>query len=100
METRNHADNLAYTVEKTLREVGDKIPADLRGEVEGKVAALRSALQSGDAYQVKGAIGELEAVLQRAGQAVYSHAGTGAYPGGEPQGGDGSGTIDGEFREV
>jgi len=100
VETRNHADNLAYTAEKTLREVGDKIPADLRGEAEGRVAALRSALQSGDAYQVKGAMEELEAALQRAGQAVYSHAGTGAYPGGEHQGGDGSGTIDGEFREV
>ena len=100
VETRNHADNLAYTAEKTLREVGDKIPADLRDEAEGKVAVLRSALQSGDAYQVKGAMEELEAVLQRAGQAVYSHAGTGAYPGGEHQGGDGSGTIDGEFREV
>ncbi|MEE8174669.1 MAG: molecular chaperone DnaK, partial [Dehalococcoidia bacterium] len=100
VETRNHADNLAYTAEKTLREVGDKMPADLRGEAEGRVAALRSALQSGDAYQVKGAMEELEAVLQRAGQAVYSHAGTGAYPGGEHQGGDGSGTIDGEFREV
>ena len=100
VETKNHADNLAYTAEKTLREVGDKIPADLRDEAEGKVAALRSSLQSGDAYQVKGAMEELEAVLQRAGQAVYSHAGTGAYPGGEHQGGDGSGTIDGEFREV
>jgi molecular chaperone DnaK len=100
METRNHADNLAYSAEKTLREVGDKMPADLRVEAEGKVAELRSALQSGAGYQVKGAMEELEAVLQRAGQAVYSHAGTGTHAGGVSQGGDGGGTIDGEFREV
>jgi molecular chaperone DnaK len=100
VETRNHADNLAYTTEKTLREVGDRVPADLRSEAEGKVAALRSALQSGDTYQVKRAMEELEAVLQRVGQAVYSHAGTGAPPGGEHQDTDGGGTVEGEFREV
>jgi molecular chaperone DnaK len=100
VETRNHADSLAYTTEKTLREVGDKLPADLRSEAEGNVAALRSALQSGDTYQVKRVMEELEAVLQRVGQAVYSHAGTGAHPGGEHQGDDGGGTVEGEFREV
>jgi len=100
VETRNHADNLAYTTEKTLREVGDRVPADLRSEAEGKVAALRSALQSGDTYQVKRAMEELEAVLQRVGQAVYSHAGTGAHPDGEHQDTDGGGTVEGEFREV
>ncbi len=100
VETRNRADNLAYTTEKTLREVGDRVPADLRSEAEGKVAALRSALQSGDTYQVKRAMEELEAVLQRVGQAVYSHAGTGAPPGGEHQDTDGGGTVEGEFREV
>jgi molecular chaperone DnaK len=100
VETRNRADNLAYTTEKTLREVGDRVPADLRSEAEGKVAAVRSALQSGDTYQVKRAMEELEAVLQRVGQAVYSHAGTGAPPGGEHQDTDGGGTVEGEFREV
>jgi molecular chaperone DnaK len=102
VETRNHADNLAYTTEKTLREVGDRVPADLRSEAEGKVAALRSTLQSGDTYQVKRAMEELEAVLQRVGQAVYSHAGTGANPGGGHghQDTDGGGTVEGEFREV
>jgi len=100
VETRNHADNLAYTTEKTLREVGDRLQPELRSEAEGKVAALRSALQSADTYQVKRAMEELEAVLQRVGQAVYSHAGSGAYPGGEHPGGDGEGTVEGEFREV
>ncbi len=100
IETRNRADNLVYTTEKTLREVGDRLPAELRGDVEGKIAAVRSALQSGDTYQIRRAMEELEAVLQRVGQAVYSHAGTGACSGGEHQGDDGGGTMEGEFREV
>jgi molecular chaperone DnaK len=115
IDARNHADNLAYTTEKTLREAGDRIPADIRAEAEGKVAALRSVLQSGDAFQIKQAAEELEAVMQRIGQAVYSQsgAGTGAgegyqtggqeggeYQGGENQEGSDADTVEGEFREV
>ena len=107
IDTRNHADNLVYTTERTLREVGDKVPADIRTEAEGKMAALRSALQSADISQIKGAVEELEAVLQRVGQEVYSHAGStgaeagsGYQDGGEHQEGDDGGTVEGEFREV
>ena len=100
IETKNHADNLAYQAEKTLQEVGDKLPPDMKSEAEGKVAAVRSAVQSGDTQQVKTAMQELEAVLQRIGQEVYSHAGAGAQPGADSAGGDGSGAVDAEFREV
>jgi molecular chaperone DnaK len=103
VETKNHADNLAYQTEKTLREAGDRVPPDLRSEAEGKVAAVRSAVQSGDTGQVKQAMEELEAVMQRVGQEVYSYAGAGAPTGGEYPGGDGGdsgGTVEGEFREV
>jgi molecular chaperone DnaK len=100
VETRNHADNLAYTSEKTLRDVGDRLPPELRSEAEGKLAALRSAIQSAGSGQVKRAMEELESVLQRVGQEVYSHAGAGAYPGGEHPTGDGDGAVEGEFREV
>jgi molecular chaperone DnaK len=100
VETKNHADNTAYTTEKTLREIGDRLPPELRSEAEGKVAAVRSAIQSGDTYQVKTAVEELEATMQRVGQEVYSYAGAGAHPDSEPHGDDGSGTVEGEFREV
>ena len=100
MEVKNHADNLVYTTEKSLREIGDRLPPELKSEAEGKVAAVHSAIQSGGTDQVKRAMEELEAVMQRIGQEVYSHAGVGADPGGEYQGGDGSGTVEGEFREV
>ena len=105
VETRNHADNMAYTTEKTLREVGERLPPELRSEAEGKVAALRSAIQSADINQVKRSMEELEAILQRVGQEVYSHAGAGAqhdgeYQGDGYQGADDTGAVEGEFREL
>jgi molecular chaperone DnaK len=100
---KNHADNLVYNAERNLRELGDKMPADIKGEVEGKIAALRSAMQNTDADYINRAVSDLEQSLQKIGQAVYGQAGTGANAGGsEQQHGDGSGSgpIDGEFREV
>jgi molecular chaperone DnaK len=112
IETKNHADNLVYHAEKNLRELGDKVPADLRTEVEGKVNALRSAMQNTDTGYIKSSMAELEASLQKIGQAVYSQAGAASgQPGGQQTGdnnqpgqeqqqtGD-SDTIEGEFREV
>ncbi|HVB97143.1 MAG TPA: molecular chaperone DnaK [Chloroflexota bacterium] len=106
IELRNNADSLAYTAEKTLSEYGDKVPADLKSEVEGKVAAVRSALQSGDVNQIRSSSNDLSAALQRIGQSVYGQAGAagaGPQPGGQggPEGPGGpEGTVEGEFREV
>lgn len=115
VEARNTADTMAYTAERTLREQGDKIPADIKVEVEGKIAAVRSALSGQDAEQMKRAAGELSQAMQKMGQAVYQQAGAGAGagpgagpgPGGAPPppggGGPGkgdAGTVEGEFREV
>ncbi len=103
VDTKNHADNLAYQTEKTLNEMGDRIPADLKSEAEGKVAAIRSAIQSAGTDQIKRAVEELEATMQRIGQEVYSGAGVGASgcEGGtcNSQPCDDS-TVEGEFREV
>ncbi len=97
VETRNRADMLIYTAEKTLREHGERVPPELKSEVEGKIAAVRSAFQSGDAYQVGRAVEELEAALQRVGQAVYSQAAAGATAG---DGQDPDPTVEGDFREI
>jgi len=102
-ETRNIADTMAYNAEKTMREQGDKIPPDLRSEVEGKIAQVRSALQGSDTQQIKRSLEELQASLQKVGTAVYSQAGAGqAGPSGEGQPGGPSpdGTVEGEFREL
>jgi molecular chaperone DnaK len=106
IELRNVADNTAYQAEKTLRENADKIPEDLKSEVEGKVAAVRSALQSGDGSTIQSAVGELGEAMQRIGQAVYGAQGAGANgqsEAGPEQQGEGpaeEGTVEGEFREV
>ena len=98
VETRNAADSLAYTAEKTVREHGDKLPADVKQEIEGKTAALRSALQSQDVSGIKSAMQSLSDTIQKAGSAVY-----GQQPGPSETGGPETpdeGTVEGEFREV
>jgi molecular chaperone DnaK len=107
VETRNTADTLAYTAEKTLREQKDKIPADLNKETEDKIAALRSALQGSDLEAIRKASQELNDTMQKIGSAVYQQQpppGTEPPPPGEetPPSKEGSdeGTVEGEFREV
>jgi len=104
IETRNLADSLAYNAEKTLREHADKIPADLKSEVEGKVSQLRSALQSNDIQRIRRAMEELQVSLQRIGSTVYSQAGRGqSGPQGRQEGKrppEDGGTVEGEYREV
>ncbi len=107
IETKNQADSLAYSAERTLLEQGDKVPAELRSEIEGKVAAVRSAMQGGEVSYIRRTMEDLSAALQRVGEAVYRQSG-GPTPGGETggqqgpggKGGPDEGTVEGEFREV
>ena len=114
VQTRNNAENLAYTAEKTVQDNAENIPEELKTEVEGKVAAVRSALQNNDIARIEATVNELQESLQKVGQAVYSQSQAGATPGDatsddEPPsapGADGSkskdddNTVEGEFREV
>jgi len=111
IETRNAADSLAYTAEKTLREQKDKIPSDLNQEVEDKVAAVRSALQGSDVEAIRQATQELNNAMQKIGAAIYGQQQQPPPPGAEPpppegeappgkEGGEEEGTVEGEFREV
>ncbi|MDI6857310.1 MAG: molecular chaperone DnaK [Dehalococcoidia bacterium] len=102
IETRNMADSLAYNAEKILREQAERIPADIKSEVEGKVAAVRNALQSGGIDQIRSAMNELSEAMQKIGAAAYGGAAGAETP---PGGGEGApppeeGTVEGEFREV
>ena len=104
IETRNAADTLAYTAEKTLREQKDKIPSDLNQEVESKVQAVRSALQGTDTDAIRQATQELSETMQKIGAAVYGQQPPppgGEAPGEEtPPGKEEEGTVEGEFHEV
>ena len=108
VETKNVAEATVYSAEKTIREYGDKIPADLKSEVEGKIAAVRSALQGTDMNYMKSALQALNDSMQKIGAAVYQRS-TPPPPGGDAGGTGGDtpppppkdeGTVEGEFREV
>ena len=79
VQTRNNAENAAYAAEKMLNDNADAIPEDLKSEVQGKIAAVRSALQNNDIARIETTLNELQESLQKVGQAVYSQ--TGAGPG-------------------
>ena len=101
VETRNAADTLAYTAEKTLREQGDKVPAELKQQTEEKIANVRSALQGSDIAEVQRTMQELSGALQQVGAAVYqAPPGAEAPPGEEEPPKTDEGTVEGEFREV
>jgi molecular chaperone DnaK len=103
VETRNQADTLAYTAEKTLRDNKDKVPAELNQEIEGKIKSVRTALQGTDVSALRQATDDLNAAMQKVGSAVYGQQ---PPPGGQqpppppPPGKGGEGTVEGEFREV
>ena len=75
IQTRNNA-----AVQMTW-DNADNIPEDLKGEVEGKVATVCSALQNDDIARVETTLNDLQGSLQEVGQAVYSQAGAGSGPG-------------------
>ena len=107
VEIRNNADSALYQSEKMLRDLGDKVPADIKSEVEAKINALKNVKESRDPQEVKRKTDELAQTLQKIGERMYQQtggAGTPPPPGGEPggqqQGPKGSDTVDGEFREV
>ena len=106
VEARNTADSVVYNAEKLLRDNADAVPADLKEELEGKIAQLREALQGQDTALINQRVQELQESLQKVGQAVYSQAG-GPPPGSDPNDPGGfdpepppEGTIEGEYREV
>jgi molecular chaperone DnaK len=98
IEVRNSADSLAYSAEKTLRDNADKVPADLKTDVEAKVQAVRTALQGTDADAIRRATDDLNQSMQRIGEVVYGQQGAAEA---QPEGSEApEGTVEGEFREV
>ena len=108
VQTRNLAENTAYNAEKMLKDNPDLVPDDLKTEVEGKVAAVRSALQGEDASHTESTVQELQESIQKVGELVYSQANAPAAEDGQaaPPSEDGGAeeppedAVEGEFREV
>ncbi|MEV5570684.1 molecular chaperone DnaK [Spirillospora sp. NPDC052269] len=87
-EVRNQADTLAYSTEKFLRENGDKVPDELKTEVEAGVAEVKKALEGTDVEAIKTSAEKLAQTSQKMGAAMYAQNPEGAaQPGGEQAGG-------------
>jgi molecular chaperone DnaK len=119
VETRNQADALAFQGERTLRDLGDKVSAEDKADVEGKITALREALKGDDLDAIRQRSSELAESLTRVGSAAYQATpptgGDGAGPSGdagdgetagqpagegESEGTDAEEAVEGEFKEV
>ncbi|MCL5433021.1 MAG: Hsp70 family protein, partial [Patescibacteria group bacterium] len=75
IETRNQADSLIFTAEKTLKDAGDKVNADLKKDVEDKISSLKGILDTGSKEDLETKTRELSDSLQKVGQAMYSSSG-------------------------
>ncbi len=73
-ELRNEADSLIYTSEKTIQELGDKVPSDVKERVEKAVNALKESLKGKDIADIKSKIEELRKAVQEIGTRVYQQA--------------------------
>jgi molecular chaperone DnaK len=108
IETRNRADQLAWSVEKALSEAKDKLPAEKVTGIEADLKSLRSAIERDDAAAIKTGMETLEKSMHELAQVAYQGAGApgaaagGAAPGGAAPGGakkKDDGVIDAEFED-
>ncbi len=109
IEARNHADNMVYSAEKTLKDLGDKVPGEMQQQVEDAASKVREVKDSDDLESIKKASEELAEVLQQLGQAAYQQGtadeGAPGDEGGEKSADDeptaeDEDVVDGEFKQV
>jgi molecular chaperone DnaK len=102
IEARNQADNAVYTAEKALKEFGDKVPADVKSEIETKSAEVKKAAESDNVEAIKAATESLGQVIQKIGASVYEQPNTGgtdANPNPNPNPDAGPDVVEGEVKE-
>jgi molecular chaperone DnaK len=103
IEARNQGDSIAYQTEKMLRELGEKVSATERQNIETKVNVLRETLKGTDIARIRQETQELEAALHALSQQLYAQQ---SQPGGngqsqtEPKPTDEGEVMEGEFRDA
>jgi molecular chaperone DnaK len=107
VETRNNADALIHSTEKSLKELGEKVAAGDKTAIETAIATLRDAIKSDNADDIKAKATALAQAALKLGESVYGSqagAGAGAEPGadgaGEKKSGSGDNVVDADFEEV
>jgi L1 cell adhesion molecule like protein len=103
VDIKNQADSMAYQVPKTIKELGEKVPADVKAKVEAKLKDLQDAIASDNTATMKTAMETLNQEVMAMGQSVYQSGAPGGDqppPGGAPGGGAGAkpdDVIDADF---
>jgi molecular chaperone DnaK len=90
VEARNNADSLAYQTEKTLKELGDKVPANERQNIQSKIQALQEAVKGDDTEQIKRLSEELQNAFHALSQQLYAQ---------QQPGGNGNGHSPGDYSQ-
>ncbi|CAH9109196.1 unnamed protein product [Cuscuta europaea] len=108
IDTKNQAESLVYQTEKQFKELGDKVPTDVKDKVESKLKELKDAISSGSTQTIKDAMAALNQEAMQLGQSLYNQPGSGAMPTPDDKtskpgssgktDGDGE-VIDADFRE-
>ena len=95
VDAKNNADGLIYSTEKLIKEVGSKVPEDMKKNIEEQVKVLRKSLESDNADQIKKETEKLQNLQNELSQRLYAQAGAGTGPGTGP-GGPGAGATGGK----
>lgn len=103
VEVRNHADNSVYAAEKALKDYGDKVPVEVKDQIQQAIQQVKDVMNGQDVEQIRKAADNLGQVLQKMGGAMYQQEAPGAAAGGNappppPPAGDDD-IVDGEFKE-
>jgi molecular chaperone DnaK len=96
----NQADQLIFQVEKQLKEFGDKLPADKKGQIESGLEDLKKAHAEKDLDRIRVAMDALNATFQAASQEMYNQSGGAGQAGGQNTGGSDAEVTDVDFEEV
>ena len=105
VETRNQADHMIHQAEKVIKDNADKIPADVKTEVEGKLETLKNAVKGTDNEALKKAMDDFNEALQKIGQHIYQEAAAAAGPSPDgahegPEKKKDEEVVDADYREV
>ncbi|MBR0352459.1 MAG: molecular chaperone DnaK, partial [Oscillospiraceae bacterium] len=91
IDIRNQGDQMVYQTEQTLSEMGDKLDPSDKGEIEGKLSALKTALTGSDSESIKRATEELTQAFYKISEKLYQQSGAAGGPGAGPNPGAGYG---------
>jgi molecular chaperone DnaK len=103
-EAKNRAEQLVYTTEKMLRDLGDKVPSSDKLAIENAISDVKSAIESNDINRINSASDALQQASYKLSQMLYEQAAQAGQPAGAPTGGaeegkpEDEGVIDAEFK--